>query len=158
MWARMRELATACVFFIFIFAFQPTASGGIWTDVPLANLGSGDAAIIVLDVQDDYVTVDLAVTDPDVIHLPIYLTPSGSKVVKGVLHNDAQNEDVLIPLVCAELQGESYHLLALDQDWPQQFDELMIHLDEQDWPQSEDIIIPLDFQDWPQTWVPAELA
>lgn len=154
----MRVLATAFVFLSVVLASQPAVTSEFWTEVPTANLETGDAGIVILEVQENSVVVDLAASDPDVIHIPIFLNPDKSEGARGVLKKDSQQEEVFMPLVQEGLQGESYDLLVLDQDWPQAWDELVIELDDQDWPQYEDVIIPLAFQDWPQSWLPAELA
>ncbi|MFQ6129100.1 MAG: hypothetical protein ACE5QW_09400 [Thermoplasmata archaeon] len=158
MWARSRGTATTFVLILMILALQSPASSGTWTEIPLADLQNGDAGIIVLEVHQTYVTVDLKTTDPDVIHIPTFLTEDGSKVAKGVLQEDSQEEKVTMPMVYEEVQGESQYLLVLDQDWPQEWDELVITLDEQDWPQYEDVVIPFASQDWPQSWIWGELA
>ncbi|MCK4455117.1 MAG: hypothetical protein KAU99_02075 [Thermoplasmata archaeon] len=158
MWARNRELATAFVLLSVVLSFQPTASGEVWTCVPIDNFENGNAGLVVLEVHESYVTINLSTSDPDVIHIPVFVLPDGDKVAKATLEKASQEQEVLMPLALDTSQEEDRYVLVLDQDWPQEWDELIIELSDQDWPQYGEAIIPLAFQDWPQSWLPAELV
>jgi len=158
MWARKRELTTALVVLSIALAFQPTASGGAWTAVPVDNFENGNVGMVVQDIHEDYVTINLSTSDPDVIHIPVIMMPDGVKATRGLLRTASQEEEVLMPLALDTSQEEDRYVLVLDQDWPQGWNELIIELSDQDWPQYKEVIIPLAFQDWPQAWLPAELV
>lgn len=158
MWARKRELATAFVMLSLVLAFQPTASGGIWTAVPVGHFENGNTGIVVQEVHEDYVTIDLSTSDPNVIHIPVFELPDGTKAAKGLLRKESQEAEVLMPLAHDTGQGDDNYVLVFYQDWAQDWDELIIELSDQDWPQYGQAIVPLDFQDWPQAWLPAELV
>ena len=153
MWARKRELTTALVVLSIALAFQPTASGEAWTAVPVDSLENGNVGMVVQDVYEDYVTINLSTSDPDVIQIPVIVMPDGAKAARGLLRTASQEEAVLMPVL-----GDDDYVLVLNQDWPQGWDELVIELSGQDWPQYVHAIVPLDFQDWPQAWLPAELV
>lgn len=158
MWARKRELTTALVVLSIALAFQPTASGGAWTSIPIDNFENGNAGMVVQDIHEDYVTIDLSTSDPDVMHIPVVILPDGAKAARGLLRTASQEVDVLMPLAHDALIGDDDYVLVIYQDWPQNWDELIIELSDQDWPQYEEVIVPLAFQDWPQAWLPAELV
>lgn len=158
MWAGKRELTTALVVLSIALAFQPTAFGGAWTAVPIDNFENGNAGMVVQDIHENCVTIDLSISDPDVIHIPVIVMPDGTKAARGLLRTASQEEEVLMPLSHNALLGDDNYALVFYQDWPQDWDELIIELSDQDWPQYVQAIIPLDFQDWPQAWLPAELV
>ncbi len=158
MWARKRELATAFAILSLVLAFQPTASGGIWTAAPVGHFENGNAGIVVQEVHEDYVTIGLSTSDPNVIHIPVFELPDGTRAAKGLLRKASQELEVLMPLVHDAWQGDDDYVLVLHQDWPQDWDDLIIELSDQDWPQYGQTIVPLDFQDWPQAWLQAELV
>lgn len=114
--------------------------------------------MVVQDIHEEYVTIDLSTSDPGAIHIPVIVMPDGTKAANGLLRTASQEEEVLVPLAHDALIGDDDYVLVLYQDWPQDWDELIIKLSDQDWPQYEEVIIPLAFQDWPQTWLPAELV
>jgi hypothetical protein len=155
MLARARTLTVPFILLSVLIAFQPTAAGGTMTDVPIDNSNTG---IVVLEVHEGYVSIDVSTTSPDVVHVPIYTLPDGTKAARGVLRLASLEEDILLPLVLDTRQNVDRYALIVSQDWPQDWDELIITLDDQDWPQYEEVIIPLDFQDWPQSWLPAEVV
>lgn len=158
MWARKRELTTALVVLSIALAFQPTASGGTWTAVPTDNVENGNAGMVVLDIHEEYVTIDLSTSDPGAIHIPVIVMPDGVKAARGLLRTASQEEEVLMPLALDTSQEEDRYVLVLDQDWPQGWENLIIELSDQDWPQYKEVIIPLAFQDWPQSWLPVDLV
>ncbi len=158
MWARKRELAAAFVILSLVLAFQPTASGGVWTTAPVGHFENGDVGIVVQEVHEDYVTIGLSTSDPNVMHIPVFELPDGTRAAKGLLRKASQETEVLMPLAHDAWQGDDDYVLVLHQDWPQDWDDLIIELSDQDWPQYGQAIVPLDFQDWPQAWLPAELV
>jgi hypothetical protein len=158
MWARERWLVIAVVLLSSMMAFQPTATSGVLTQIPLDNFENTNAGMVVYEVHEDYVEIDVSTTSPDLIEIPIYLLPDGARVAKGILRKASMEEEVVMPLAHDALRGVDYFALIVYQDWPQNWDELVIKLYGQDWPQYEEVIIPLDFQDWPQNWLPAEVV
>lgn len=159
MWARKRELVFAFVVIISAILVQPAALATVWAKIPIESFDNDSTGIAVLEVHEDYVTVDVSSADPDMIHIPIVITQEGYRVAKGTLRTPQMDQEVFLPLAQDTLGDDrEVFILVLNQDWPQQGDELIIQLAEQDWPQFENAIIPLDFQDWPQNWLLTELV
>lgn len=157
MWVRSRETAFAFAFFLLILAFQPLASSGAGSKIPLANFKNGDAGIVSTGFDQTFITVDIKSQSSGEIHIPIWGEGSAANA-RGALWKDSMARDVRMPLMNEKFHGKPHYMLVLDQDWPQNWDRLVILLDEQDWPQQTELVIPLDFQDWPQSWLEVELA
>ena len=157
MWVRSKEAAFAFAFFLMILAFQPLGGSQVETKISLANYKNGDAGLVSIEFHQTYITVDLKSQNSDVMHIPIF-SEGNTFHAEGVLRKDSMTKEVDMPLVNEKFRGKPHDMLILDQDWPQNWDKLVILLHEQDWPQHTEVIIPLDFQDWPQSWLKVELA